>query len=351
MLKINNFLEFFPQIVSSKLDFFFEQLGKVENIILKNKLNNIQKPIFICGQARSGTTALVETLNKHKDTGSFIYKDLPFIKTLYFWSLINNIYYKGVKSRPRSHGDGLEVSPESPDAIEELMWKNFLTDYENSGFFKILDDNYKNDKFEEYYRLQIKKILHIRGNKKRYLSKGNYNIFRLKYIKNIFPDAKLIICFRDPIETAISANNVHHNFINLSERNKYFDKSLINNCHFEFGKPRKSIDDIESNIERGNLEEKYYYYLNQWYKIYSIATKNYIDLKDVIFVNSQTMNENTNFINILLNRLELSNDLSSKVTFKKRSINNKINLSNFNHLNDLYKKLNYLEKTTLFANE
>ena len=34
------------------------------------------------------------------------------------------------------------------------MWKNFLTDYENSGFFKILDDNYKNDKFEEKNKIK-----------------------------------------------------------------------------------------------------------------------------------------------------------------------------------------------------
>ena len=351
MSNINNFLEFFPQIVSSKLDFFFEQLGKLENIVLKNKLQNIQKPIFISGQARSGTTALVEALNKHEDTGSFIYRDLPFVKTLYFWNLINKIYFKGVKPKPRVHGDGLQVHPDSPDAIEEIIWKSFLSDYRNSGFYKILDDNYINDSFKEYYIVQIKKILYLRGNKKRYLSKGNYNIFRLKYIKNIFPDAKMIICFREPIETAISACKVHQNFINLSEQNKYFDKSLINNCHFEFGKYRKSINNNELNIDRDKIEEKYYYYINQWYKIYSIVIKNYVDLKDVIFINNRTMSENPDFINILTKRLDLSYNLSSKVTFKKRSINNNINLSDFSNLSNLYDRLNQLEKKTLFANE
>ena len=71
----------------------------------------------------------------------------------------------------------------------------------------------------------------VRGNKKRYLSKGNYNIFRVKYIKKLFPDSKIIICFRDPIELAISSAKVHQVFLNLSKENLYFDKRL-NMCHY-----------------------------------------------------------------------------------------------------------------------
>ena len=80
----------------------------------------------------------------------------------------------------------------------------------------------------------------IRGNKKRYVSKGNYNILRIKYIKKIFPDARFVICFRNPFENAKSAINVHKNFLNQSKEHKYFDKMLSFLCHFEFGNRRKS---------------------------------------------------------------------------------------------------------------
>ena len=159
MLNINNFLGFFPYLISSKLDFFFKQISNLENLLIKNKIKKIEKPIFICGFPRSGTTALLGVLNSHEDTGSFLYKDLPFIKTLFFWNLINNLYYKGVQVRPRYHGDGIEISPESPDAFEELIWRDFIIDYEKSGFFKLLSKDYNNNKFKKFLCEQIKKIL------------------------------------------------------------------------------------------------------------------------------------------------------------------------------------------------
>ena len=97
------------------------------------------------------------------------------------------------------------VDQYSPESLEEIIWKDFLEEYHNFGFFSFLDEKYFNKEFENYYTKQIKKILKVRGNKKRYLSKGNYNIFRVKYIKKLFPDSKIIICFRDPIELAISS--------------------------------------------------------------------------------------------------------------------------------------------------
>jgi len=351
MHRINNFLDFLLFLISLKLNFFLIKLGNLENIIFEKNSKEIKKPIFICGLARSGTTALLNILNDHNSTASFEYKDLPFIKTLYFWNLINKFYYKGIKSKPRLHGDGLGVSPDSPDAIEELIWGDFIEDYQNSGFFKFLSENYKDKKFEELYIKQIKKILKIRGNKERYLSKGNYNIFRLKYIKKIFPDAKIIICFRDPIETAISSIKVHKNFLHLSEKNNYFDKILKYMCHFEFGKFRKSFANDKDDLEISLLQENEYYYIKQWYKVYSLAIKEYQSLPNTIFINNQTMIKNSNFIKILLKKLELSDNLNFNSVFEKKSINNDHNLNEFVNLKNLYNQLNLLEKKTLFSHE
>ena len=95
MNKFSSFLNFLPYLISRKLNLFFELVGNFENIFHNSK-KKIYKPIFICGLARSGSTALLNALNKNSQTGSFLYKDLPFFKTLIFWNLLSNIYYKGV---------------------------------------------------------------------------------------------------------------------------------------------------------------------------------------------------------------------------------------------------------------
>ena len=97
--KINNFLEYLPFLINKKLSFFLTQIGELENLFFNHKNLQIKKPIFICGLARSGTTAVLNLLNNHSETGSFENQDLPFTKTLFFWDKINTLFYKGLKKR------------------------------------------------------------------------------------------------------------------------------------------------------------------------------------------------------------------------------------------------------------
>ena len=65
--KINNFLEYLPFLINKKLSFFLNQIGELENLFFDYKNLNI-KLIFICGLARSGTTAVLNLLNNHSET-------------------------------------------------------------------------------------------------------------------------------------------------------------------------------------------------------------------------------------------------------------------------------------------
>ena len=78
MNKPSGFLNYFPYLVASKFDFFFEIIRNLENNISSVQKQKIYKPVFICGLARSGTTALLNALNKSDQAASFIYKDIPF---------------------------------------------------------------------------------------------------------------------------------------------------------------------------------------------------------------------------------------------------------------------------------
>lgn len=349
--KINNFFEYFPFLINKKLNFFLSQVGDVESLFFNQKNLKIEKPIFICGLARSGTTAILNLLNNHIDTASFENKDLPFIKTLFFWNKMNNFFYKGIKKKERIHGDGFKVDQNTPEALEELIWRDFLKGYENNGFFSFLDESYSDNKFEKYFIQQIKKILKIRGNKKRYLSKCNYNIFRLKYIKKIFPDSKIIICFRDPIETSLSSIKVHNIFLNLSKENKYFDMRLKMMCHFEFGEYRKSIAGEYSDLNEHNLSNDQYYYLKQWHKIYSMVLNEYKNLKNLIFIDNSTLVHKPNILNNLLNNLDLDKNINlNNAQFSKKNEYD-LNLDKNKDLYELYDQLKFLEQKTLFNNE
>ena len=119
------------------------------------------------------------------------------------------------------HKDGIFIHPNSPDSFEELIWKEHIEKYDTFGFSKILDGEYINEKLSKNLLNSFKKIIVIR-NKTRYFSKGNYNFLRFKYLLNIFPDAKIIICIRDPIATAMSLERVHNQFIKYQNNNSQF---------------------------------------------------------------------------------------------------------------------------------
>ena len=343
MNKPSGFLNYFPYLVASKFDFFFEIIRNLENNISSVQKQKIYKPVFICGLARSGTTALLNALNKSDQAASFIYKDIPFFKTLITWNFFSNLFYKGVKPFKRLHGDGMVVFPKSPDAFEELIWRDNLENYDTNGIFKILTDKYENKKFEDFYKTHIKKVLLIRGNKKRYVSKGNYNILRIKYIKKIFPDARFVICFRNPFENAKSAINVHKNFLNQSKENKYFDKMLSFLCHFEFGNRRKSYKLDKYKFLKKDYDEDTYYYLNQWFKIYNLVLELYSEEKNIIFVDNRSLITDPNILEELKKKLELPDqDIKMEEYEAKKS-----NIILPENLQSVYLKLKELERRTL----
>jgi hypothetical protein len=187
--------------LQKKFNNFFNYLSNIEDLIIGNSEKKklvYNKHIFLTGMPRSGTTILTHILSNFDDVGTYNYSDLPFFKLPYFWSKFNKFYYSKNKSFSRPHGDGLKIDISSPDAFEELIWSENLENYSTDGFFKYLDNNYENKILEDELTRNINKILIIRK-KKIYLSKGNYNIFRIKYIQKVFKSSFVILCIRKSI--------------------------------------------------------------------------------------------------------------------------------------------------------
>ena len=264
-----------------KFKLLFNRLSQLEDLMIGNKEINYldfdKKCIFVSGMPRSGTTILTHIISNFNDVGSFNYSDLPFIKIPFIWSKINWLYYFKNKSSERVHGDGLKINLLSPDAFEELIWSENLPNYENENFSAILDSNYENKELEKELARSINKILLIRK-KKIYLSKGNYNIFRIKYINKILKNSFFLICVRNPVDVIQSSIRVHKKFLEIGEGNNKFTDEMNELCHFEFGKNRK--DPFKNNFHKNEVK----YYENQWLQMHKFILDDYAKLKNVFLV-------------------------------------------------------------------
>src|SRR3546814_14155500 len=84
------------------------------------------------------------------------------------------------------------ITPDSPEAFEEVLWMAFFPDLHDPTASSVLDERTDNAAFESFYRDHIRKLLRVRGGR-RYLSKGNYSVTRLEYLLKVFPDARFIL--------------------------------------------------------------------------------------------------------------------------------------------------------------
>ncbi len=265
-----------------KFRFLFDCISYLEDFLIGNKIKDHisfnKKCIFVTGMPRSGTTILTHIISNFDEIGSFNYSDLPFIKTPFLWSKINKLYYYGNKPIERVHGDRLQLKLSSPDAFEELIWSQNIKDYKDGNFSEILNHDYKNDKLELELKRAINKILILRK-KKVYLSKGNYNLFRINYLRKIFKNSYFLICLRNPLNVIESSVKIHKRFLEFDYKHKYFTEEMSELCHFEFGKNRISpFKDI-------NNYNEFKYYENQWIRTHQLILEKYLDLENVFLIN------------------------------------------------------------------
>ena len=108
-----------------------------------------------------------------------------------------DVYRADTPPTERAHKDRILVTPDSPEAMEEVLWMRFFKDAHDTGRSQVLDAATSNPAFERFYTDHLKKILLVRQGR-RYLSKGNYNLTRFGYLQKLFPDARFIVPVREP---------------------------------------------------------------------------------------------------------------------------------------------------------
>lgn len=200
------------------------------------------RPIYVAGLARSGTTILLEKLAGLPGIASHQYRDFPFVLAPLAW----NWFLDRASSAPatpaeRAHKDRILVTPKSPEAMEEVVWMAFFPAIHDPKVSNVLDETTANPAFERFYLDHIRKILELRGGT-RYVSKGNYNLSRLGYLRKILPDCRILVPIREPVGHVASLIKQHRLFCEVGREDSRTLASLQRSGHFEFGLDLRPIN-------------------------------------------------------------------------------------------------------------
>lgn len=219
------------------------RLGRLESALLAPDLADVAvaQPVYICGLARSGSTLLLEVLAAHGDAASHRYRDFPFIFTPFWWQLVLKLSpFKDAALHERAHGDRMLVNAASPEAMEEMLWSAFFKDRHDARVSQVLGRDTAAGEFAAFYRRHIQKLL-LAAKRTRYVSKGNYHVTRMAYLRQLFPDARLVVPVRDPVTHIASLMRQHRRFCEAGRRNPAVVTHMTLAGHFEFGLNRVPI--------------------------------------------------------------------------------------------------------------
>ena len=219
--------------------------------LLSPNLKNPEQPVFVVGMARSGTTTLLNLLFESGQFESSRYSDLPFPLIPSIWRKILKKFSNAQTAIERAHGDGITITPNSPEAFEEVFWSN-------------IGNHLHGEELHQAFCNYISSICSADGVKKRYISKNNNNITRLSFLVEVCQKLNgiIVIPIRNPIKTAISSLRMHQRFSRMQMENQFVLEYMNMIGHREFGqglqwlqvgerpfKPNYSVNDFECWLE------------------------------------------------------------------------------------------------------
>lgn len=223
----------------------------------------IDRPVFITALPRAGTTLLLELLAALPDFASHTYRTMPFLFTPLLWDAVSRPFRQPNAAIPRAHGDGMTVGYDSPEAFEEMLWHAFWpAQYRPDRIIPWPTDDQDTDdtdaagEFANFIGNHIRKLLSLHPanasgstlestptpTPPRYVSKNNANIARIPAIRRLFPDAVIIVPFRNPADHSAAMLRQHRNFLNIHAHDPFSRRYMAYTGHFDFGANLRPIN-------------------------------------------------------------------------------------------------------------
>jgi sulfotransferase family protein len=218
-------------------------LGDVETDLLGERLDAIaiDRPVFITGLARSGTTLLLNLLAQLPEVATHRYSDFPFLFVPVAWNRLQGRMGKRAAPVERPHRDRIRITRDSPEAFEEPIWTHFFTSIHDPHGLHRLTAADRKPPFDAFFLEHLRKVLLLRGGR-RYVSKGNYNVTRIEYLASLLPDARFVVPVRHPVAQVESLMRQHRLFSDYAAEDPRVPQYLRAAGHFEFGPQRVPVN-------------------------------------------------------------------------------------------------------------
>lgn len=193
-----------------------------------------RRHVFVSGLARAGTTLLMRKFHATGRYRSLTYRDMPFVLAPNLWRRMSQVSRRDVESAERAHGDNVVVDVDSPESLDEVFWRIFAGE-EYLERDRLKPHSPDEDVVAKYVRY-VNAILSAHETRvDRYLSKNNNNILRLGAIHRAFPNALILIPFRQPLQQAHSLFRQHLRFSELQSQREFALSYMTWLAHHEFG--------------------------------------------------------------------------------------------------------------------
>ena len=286
-------LRYYPKfILSVFVSIILELLYLPDRIV--RKLNPVavtdnEPPVFIVGFWRSGTTMLHSLLCQDKRAGyvtTFQGVFPNFVPSGFKWlKEFTNRFLP--KERPfDSYPMDMDFPQEEefammslqPKSIYRFFYfpKDFAGIYESDLYFERMPAVHRKRWEKKYLSLINNAMLNTRG--ERYTSKNPCNIFRIKTLTDLFPDARFIFIYREPYLVVESLYRFVHKILPGSElqhleggiQREHFAK-LYRDSINEYNSAKESINPANLvEIKYEEFRERPLEFLNDIYKQFNI---------------------------------------------------------------------------------
>lgn len=203
----------------------------------------IDRPVFVCSLPRAGTTLVLQLLAQHPDCVSQTYRDMPFMRAPVLWRKLSRQFWTEAVAAERAHGDGMAFDADSVEAFEEVVWLRYFPELFTEAGIEPLRDG--GDTLRRELGMHVRRVLAAAGRSDekaaRYVSKNNANVSRVEAILSAFPDARLIVPIRHPLEHARSLHRQYGNFLAMHGQDAFALRYMRDLGHFEFGRLHRPI--------------------------------------------------------------------------------------------------------------
>lgn len=201
-----------------------------------------ERPVFITSMPRAGTTLMLETVVSMGGFASHTYRDMPFVLCPLTWDGLSKGFRRRADLIERAHGDGMVVGFDSPEALEEVLWRAFWPLHYQADRIAPWSDQQRHEEFETFFRNHMRKIVALRlDGEGRYVSKNNANIARTGLLSKIFPDSLILVPFRESQDHIGSLMNLHRRFLQMHAEDPFARAYMTDIGHFEFGQALRPI--------------------------------------------------------------------------------------------------------------